>query len=282
MDTLQARQPEMQTIFIGYDAREHEAAAVAAFSIRRRTTARTKIYLLDHVLLRRLRLFNRPWFINEEGQYRDTGDGQPFSTAFSHSRFLAFHLARELGCTGPCMFVDCDWLFLSDVSELLSAQKQEPSKIGVVMRDRKVAENTFKMDGMIQQNYSRKLWSALFTFMPTSILAKVFTPDVVNHSSGGVLHGFMHRDDNQFWSIEPDWHYIPSLDGPSVRSLTPTSRGIHFSEFSPWLNPEKGVDSYGTFELWYQERAALLELAGTTGKLMWIDDLALDLLAAKS
>ena len=90
----------MNTYFVGYDAREHEAAQVCAHSIQWRDPA-ARVIFLNHRELRALGVFNRPWLIQPTGQMIDVIDGKPFSTDFSHTRFLVFHLARALGCTGP-------------------------------------------------------------------------------------------------------------------------------------------------------------------------------------
>lgn len=266
-----------ETYFIGYDAREHEAAAVTAYSIARRATNRYRIYVLEHRTLRRLGLFKRPWNILPDGQFIDQRDMRPFSTEFSHSRFLVFHLARELKCTGPCMFVDCDWLFLSDPSKLMTEQKARPDKIGVVKRDRTVEENSTKMDGMVQQNYNRKLWSALFTFMPSDKWATIMDPGTVNHATGRELHSFANAPEDDFWSINPEWHYIPSLDDPPEMP-----KGIHYSEFSPWINPERVADFSTSFDLWYSERARYLNHAARVEITDPWRKLEADLLAAKA
>ena len=262
------------TYFIGYDAREHEAAAVAAYSIQRRATRWSRVYMIEHQALRHLGLFWRSWSVSSSGQFFDTEDERPFSTAFSHSRFLVFHLARELECKGPCMFVDCDWLFLSDTAKLMEQQEDNPHQIGVVMRDRKVAENSVKMDGMVQQNYPRKLWSALFTFMPSDDLADKFSPDTVNAVSGRDLHAFLDMPATEFWPIDPSWHYIPSLD-PAPAKIN----GIHFSEFSPWLNPERGDEAREAFNLWHLEKGNWLNHASIARSLTPWDDLTAALMA---
>lgn len=269
------------TYFIGYDAREHEAAAVAAYSITRRANRRSSVYMLEHQTLRRLGLFTRSWTIQGGGQAYDLGDGKPFSTAFSHSRFLVFHLARELECTGPCMFVDCDWLFLSDPGEIMALQAEEPHRIGVVMRDRTVTEGSIKMDGMVQENYPRKLWSALFTFMPSDDLAIAFSPNAVNHQSGRDLHSFMGTDADQFWPIDRDRHHIPSMDGDAGGD-NPPPKGMHFSEFSPWLNPDRCKDYPTAFALWQKERTAWLQHAARTLSLEPWNDLSASLAGTRA
>jgi hypothetical protein len=260
------------TIFIGYDAREDTAAQVAAFSLRRRATCHVKIYALEHRLLRRLGLFRRMWSIDPTGQFWDAMDGKPFSTEFSHSRFLVFDLAKRLKTQGPCMFVDCDWLFLHDVEPLMDQTAANAGKIGVVMRDREVDDGSTKMDGMVQRDYPRKLWSALFTFMPTPDLAKAFTVETVNMVSGRSLHGFLDRKDEDFWQIDPAWHYIPSLDLPPDEI-----KGCHFSEFSPWLNPDKQSQAPGMFWAWEDEVAAWRRAVAQHKNLRVFDDLEADL-----
>ena len=147
-----------------------------------------------------------------------------------------------------------------------------PDKIGVVNRDRKVDENSTKMDGMVQQNYHRKLWSALFTFMPSPMLAGVFNPDAVNNAPGRELHSFNAMPDDKFWDIDPAWHYIPSLDLPPE-----TVKGCHFSEFSPWLNPEKQSQNPAMFWAWEDERAAYVSALARHNNLCVFDNLGVDL-----
>lgn len=266
----------MNTYFIGYDAREDEAAKVAAYSIQCRANSQSRIYILEHRTLRRLGLFKRSWNIDAKGQFHDLEDERPFSTEFSHSRFLVFHLANALKITGPCMFLDCDWLFTDDPGHIMRKQTHQTYKIGVVNRERKVDEGSTKMDGMSQHNYTRKLWSALFTFNPSETLAIHFSPGEVSAKSGRDLHSFLGRPSEKFWEIDPDWHYIPSLDEPP----SDTARGIHFSEFSPWLNPDRYADSPKEFDLWTEERHRWLEHAARTrGELPW-RNLELDLIAA--
>lgn len=263
----------MDTIFIGYDAREHEAAAVCAFSILKRASRRTQVYMLEHQMLRRMGYFDRPWRIDENGQFTDERDGKPFSTGFSHSRFLVFRLAHDLGLKGPCMFVDCDFLFLDDVSKLLSEQQRRGDKIGVVGKTRAIKE-TVKMDGMEQSAYQRKLWSAMFTFMPSKELADKFDLKTVNEAAGRDLHGFLKMPKSAFWDIDPSWHFIPSLDAPQA------AKAVHYSEWSPWINPERMSDFPAEFTMWHEERVQLIRHAGKTGQFLLCRNLEQDVAVA--
>ena len=249
----------MHIYFIGYDAREHLAAEVAAFSLQRRLGQNSRVYYLEHMELRRLGFFKREWVVTKNGQWFDQKDGKPFSTHFSHSRFLVPMLARQLEATS-CMFVDCDWLFLEDPSGFMAHQAniQEVGVVKAPHRQSSVKDGSIKMDGMVQQNYNRKLWSAMFTMNPNSAVAKRFDVKTVNSYSGRDLHGFLGAGEGEFWDIDPDWHYIPSLDPiPSVQDWKP--KGIHYSEFSPWLNPEYSEKYQYEFQAWIEERNEYLQ-----------------------
>jgi hypothetical protein len=265
----------MDTYFIGYDAREHEAAAVAAFSILRNAKRRSQVYMLEHGALRRLGMFDRPWRVDEDGQFWDDRDGRPFSTAFSHSRFLVFHLARELACTGTCVFLDCDWLFLADPGEMVAQHKASGKAVSCVHRYQEITTTT-KMDGMQQHDYARKLWSALFCFTPSDELADKFDPYTVSNATGRDLHGFLGMTDDEIGQIAPCWHVVPSLD--EIDTMDPELvKGIHYSEFSPWLNPDRWNEAPELFSEWVHARLNLLQLASKTGKLVHGNDLEKDL-----
>lgn len=258
------------TYFIGYDAREHEAAAVCAYSILSRATRRSKVYMLEHRALRRMGLFKRSWEIDAKGQFTDKVDGKPFSTEFSHSRFLVFELARALKITGPCAFLDCDFNFLQDPSPMMRAHVSTGLPISVVKRDRKVKAG-MKMDGMKQVNYPRKLWSALFTFTPSEELANQFTPEAVNTLPGRDMHTFLAFKEEQIGEIDPAYHYIPSLD--DAEDFPEGVKAVHFSEFSPWINPERAASHAWEYDAWHTERASLLRNAARTGALLLCDNL---------
>ena len=262
----------MNTYFIGYDAREHEAAAVCAYSIRKQEKKRSKIYMLEHRTLRRLGLFYRDWTIEANGQLVDNIDGRPFSTEFSHSRFLAFKLAQWLPDCDAAMFVDCDWLFLDDPAKLLDAQRKSGFQISCMKRQQELTASV-KMDGMKQEDYNRKLWSALFTFTPSNALGCTYRPDVINTIPGRDLHNFMGMANELIGDLDRNFHYIPSFD-----QKPDNPKGIHYSEWSPWINPEKEKEYPSEFKLWWEHRDEMLQNAANTGKFMLADDLEKDII----
>ena len=271
------------TYFIGYDAREHEAAAVCAYSIARHTRRRSKIYLVEHRQLRSMGLFNRAWRIDAKGQYTDVKDKRPFSTEFSHSRFLVFHLARALKCTSSCAFVDCDWLFKDDPGKMLREHEANRTAVSCVHRYQEIKTAT-KMDGMEQHDYTRKLWSALFAFTPSDMLADRFSPQEINRKTGRELHGFLGMSDDEIGKLDQAWHFVPSMDRWGDDEPVPTQqdvKGIHYSEFSPWINPDHMNDSmenHETFGDWNTARLQMLGVAGRAGRFLHVDDLQQDIL----
>ena len=105
---------EKLLIYVGYDSREDIAYEVCRHSIVRRASVPVEVIPLNHRELRRQGLFWRPWIIRGDGQFMDGVDGLPFSTEFSHTRFLVPDLAKKKGAEWA-LFVDCDFLFLEDI-----------------------------------------------------------------------------------------------------------------------------------------------------------------------
>ena len=92
-------------VCVGYDSREDIAYQVCRHSIYRRSTLPVEIYPLKHKELRDQGLFWRPWLTAGSGQTVDCIDGRPFSTAFSHTRFLTPHIAKKRDINGLCLLI---------------------------------------------------------------------------------------------------------------------------------------------------------------------------------
>ena len=170
-------------------------------------------------------LFSRPWTITAEGQFIDNVDNKPFSTYFSHTRFLVPHLARTLGVGPQVLFMDSDMVCLSDLSTLLNTSSSSAA-VSVVKHDFK--EEGIKMDGQVQQSYHRKLWSAFMLFDVTNPYTRDLTPDVVNTKSGAFLHQFKWCPDNMIGSLPEGWNWIPS-HSPRDEAI----HNIHYTRGSP-------------------------------------------------
>ncbi len=190
--------------YVGADVREPEALAVTIHSAVKAASRPLKPRVLWHQELRAAGYFNRPWRIDETGQFWDERDGKPFSVEFSHTRFLTPILAKEAGFKGWALFTDCDWLWLEDPYKLLA--EVDDSKTVMVVPHNFAPTNAVKMDNRIQSRYSRKLWSALALWNLNS--KKLPTIEMVNQADGGYLHRFEWLDQQDIGFVSEAWHWI--------------------------------------------------------------------------
>lgn len=215
----------MLTIVIGWDDREKTAYEVCKHSIEKHTKADHRIIPLYHKELRRQGFFQRPWLTQgHDGNRMDLIDGKPFSTEFSHTRFLIPELMKFKGWV---LFMDCDMLFRCDVKEIFDFIDDKYAVMCV--KHRQNVKKSFKMDGSIQQSYHRKNWSS-FMLINCGHPANAFLKkEIVNTATGGFMHGFGWLKDHEIGELPDCYNWI---DG--------TSRGdayakvIHFSDGGPW------------------------------------------------
>lgn len=226
-------------VYVGYDAREHAAWQVCRYSIASNAEGPAVVHAMRHRELRAAGLFRREWKTLADGQMIDLGDGRPCSTEFSFTRFLVPSLAREKHPEADwALFVDCDFLFLSDVTRLLKAA--DPSKaVMCVQHDwERIAEGT-KMDGVAQQRYRRKLWSSLMLFNMRHPAVMALTPELVNAATGGFLHGFDWLSDDALGALPTRWNWVPGVS-PRAADHRFQPAAVHFSLGGPWqgISPE--------------------------------------------
>src|SRR3989338_8939014 len=114
--------PRMDTIYIGYDWREHQAVLTLINSIHQHASRPINVVTLNQNALRRIGLYRRApalnstcWGPHPSGDMRDLFDNKPFSTDFSYSRFLIPMLNQY---EGFALFMDCDMYFRSDPCEI--------------------------------------------------------------------------------------------------------------------------------------------------------------------
>lgn len=232
----------LRHVFIGYDEREDIAFQIAKYSILSQLSEdrpEVKVYKLDHRTLRNEGLFKRKWLVEEDGMYKDVSDKRPFSTQFSHSRFLIPAYAKKLGLKGQALFVDCDWLFKGDINDLFDLTEKNDSILSVVKHNfTPIVEK--KMDGVIQKAYTFKLWSAMMMFnLDNNRTYEMLEANRVNTWEGGALHRFMwisqsHNIVNsEIGEIPEAWQFIP--DHSEERVDYKDIRGIHFTLGGPWF-----------------------------------------------
>jgi hypothetical protein len=224
-------------IFIGYDDRESRAYEVCQYSLKEQSQAKLDIFPLNHKDLRDKGYFNREWKIDATGQYIDLKDGRPFSTQFSHTRFLVPEIARFKGRNeGIVMFVDLDFVFLQDVTELFKeAERALRDKPVAVVKHDYTPLRAVKMDGMQQHPYKRKLWSSLMMFNLSHPDVKALTKDKVNELPGSYFHQFewVTGGDANIGSLNERWNFIPEHSELNVPLYD--IGALHFTEGMPFM-----------------------------------------------
>lgn len=234
------KRDEVLPVFIGYDSREPEAYEVARASILKHATIAVHIQKLDERALRFAGLYRRRWTSIDGRQKVDSGDGKPFSTEFSFTRFLVPALCQW---QGYALFMDCDQLFMTDIAQLL--EEINPKTAIQVCKQEYHATADIKMDGQVQQTYFRKLWSAFMLFNCGHPSAKLLTVDSVNNEPGSWLHGFGWCPDNEIGSLRNQWNWIDgTTEGKPLN--------VHYTLGGPWFPHLRNADQ-PYFEEWRQE-----------------------------
>lgn len=214
------------TIFIGYDDRERTAYEVCKHSIEQHTESDIRIVPLYHKELRRQGYFQRAWITEAlTGNRTDLVDGKPFSTEFSHSRFLVPELMKFRGWA---LFLDCDMVFRADVKELFDLADDKYAVMCVKHRhDVKTGE---KMDGSVQQPYYRKNWSSFMLINCGHPSNDVLKKEIVNTATGGYLHALSWLEDREIGELPKTYNWI---EGVSPGNINP--KVIHYSVGGPWF-----------------------------------------------
>lgn len=222
-------------IFIGYDSREDIAYQVARHSLIRHSKGELSVHPIRQPMLRELGLYTRP--VDSSA-----------TTEFSLTRFLTPYLAAQEN--GWVIFSDCDFLYTTDVAEVLNGLDQ--SKAVYVVQHEYEPSYNIKMDGQQQTCYPRKNWSSFMVFNCGHQDVKALTPQVVNSASPAYLHRFEWiADQSHIGALDLDWNF---LEGEYPKAET-TPRVIHFTNGGPWFEEWQEVD-YA--DLWRAEEEAYL------------------------
>lgn len=232
----------MLKIYIGHDSREQEAYDVCSFSLRSRSTKPLHITPLKHRPLRKMGLFSRPWTIDSNGQFVDQRDGLPFSTEFSHTRFLVPEVERRDDGAGWALFCDCDFLFLDDISKLFSLA--DDNFAVMVVKHNYAPPEGVKMDDMRQTTYRRKNWSSLILWNLSHPANDTLTPLEVNYRPGWWLHGFQWLKDEEIGELPEMWNF---LAGWSEEGMI---KAIHYTSGGPWM---EGYENCPLAANWWAE-----------------------------
>lgn len=175
-------------------------------------------------------------------------DDKPFSTEFSHTRFLVPELQNFQGWA---LFLDSDMIFLDDIAELFKGANDKYA-VMCVKHNHDILKESIKMDGRVQQKYFRKNWSSFVLWNCAHPANRKITKEKVSYMPGRDLHAFSWLRAEEIGSLSFAYNYIsgvtsdPIIDG---RKMEP--KVIHFSEGGPWMQECLGVPFA---DLWDKER----------------------------
>ncbi|MBX3603201.1 MAG: hypothetical protein KF863_21480 [Rubrivivax sp.] len=235
-------------VFIGYDAREAEAAKVAARSLHRVSGGQLAAELLDVETLRQRGVLTR---IRDErllAEY-DLVSNKLYSTRFNIARFLVPILCQN----GPALFVDCDVVFVRDPRDILE-QLEPPDDLGysgcalwVVQHDHR-PRTDLKMVDQVQREYPRKNWSSVMLFNCDHEANRRLSLWDVNNRHRDELHGFYWLHDSEIGELSPEWNWLVGVQPKPQRPAI-----AHFTLGGPWLPGWKGAEHD---ELWLEAAKA--------------------------
>lgn len=222
-------------IYVGWDSREDIAYQVCKHSIHR---------LSDDIDVMPLKLSE----LKEAGLVTRPDDAKA-STEFTFTRFLVPHLNDYKGWA---LFIDCDFLFRSDVNKLFDLA--DPNKaVMVVKHEYNVQDGTAKMDGQIQHAYPRKNWSSCILFNCAHPSNRSLAPEDINLREMSYLHRFSWLQDDEIGDLPHTWnwlvgHYKQPKDG--------SPDAIHYTLGGPWFKEYADVE-YASF--WLEEKEELVK-----------------------
>lgn len=215
-------------IWIGWDAREASAFAVARSSCKKHLSQQIPIRGLVLRDLQEQGIYKRPVEMRPSALGHpvmwDVVSGAAQSTEHANSRFLVPFLSQS----GWALFCDGDTLFLSNVARLFDSLDPKYA-VYCVKHDHRPQQDV-KMDGQVQSQYSRKNWSSFMIFNVDHPANRelVASTDLANSLPGRDLHRFCWLTDDMIGDLDPAWNY---LVGYSDKSIVP--KCVHFTSGLP-------------------------------------------------
>ncbi len=207
--------------FIGYDSKEDIAYRVCKYSLKKRSSLKTNIISLKLDEL-----------VAKNYYYRLI---DPLaSTQFTYSRFLVPAL---MNFKGWALFCDCDFIFLSDVADLI--KNVDESKAVYCVQHDYTPKEKHKMDGKKQTIYPRKNWSSFILFNCSHPSNKKLTVDLVNQETGAFLHQFKWLKDQEIGSLDERWNW---LEGWTSNHNNNQPFAVHFTRGGPWFSEWQDVE----------------------------------------
>jgi lipopolysaccharide biosynthesis glycosyltransferase len=225
-------------IFIGWDSKQEMASKVCEYSMRANSSANLDITHL-----------NRNDLILSGHYFRR--DGDPSSTEFTYSRFLAPFLCNYKGW---CMFVDSDFLFTADVQDLFNVVYKQRGYTKKAAYCVKHIEYTPKSDtkfyGKPQLTFPKKNWSSMIIFNNAHPSTRQLTPMSVSNRLPQWLHRFswLNEEAGELGELPVSWNWLAG----EYNYLDTPPQGIHFTNGGPF-NEVYGQDYENLWTSYMQE-----------------------------
>lgn len=210
-----------RSIWMGYDAREALAFAMARYSIERFNRDIPIHGLVLEDLIQQGH-YSRPITRTTEGSLWDPISQAPMSTEFANSRFLVPRLTD-----GWALFVDSDVFFRRNPKFLFDLA--DPSKAVMVVKHDYPQKAGTKMDGQIQTVYSRKNWSSVMLFNCDHPANVNLTTEMINSLPGRDLHRFCWLSDDLIGDLPPEWNYC--VGHSDLKGVSPAV--VHYTDGIP-------------------------------------------------
>ena len=217
-------------VYIGYDEREHKAAAVCLKSLLDVTRGEIDPEFLTLSGLRSRGLLTRPVDQRTRQEYDITSNAH-YSTRFNISRFLVPILCQG----GMALFVDCDTVFERDPREML---REVPSRLPLsVVKHEHEPTRSVKMMEQAQNAYPRKNWSSVMLFNCDHPANRRLSLWDVNHRTRQELHSLYWLHDDEIGSLDPAWNWLVN------EQPKPDNLGIaHFTNGGPFNEGWPGAE----------------------------------------
>jgi lipopolysaccharide biosynthesis glycosyltransferase len=213
----------MLKVYIGWDQRDALAYEVCVRSLVDKASIPLNIKPLKDWELRRKGVYWRPFFVDRQGQMWDEVKMEPFTTAFSFTRYLVPHL--EDYSDEWVLFCDPDMLWRTDVAELLELIDQDKA-VMCIKHDHRPKEN-HKMNNMLQTRYEMKNWSSLMLMKPSRCYG--LDTYAVNNWEKSTLHSFMWLPDTDLVGELPiEWNWLEGYSSPDINPKV-----VHYTRGTP-------------------------------------------------
>ena len=202
-------------IFIGYDSREKIAYHVLSQSIIDNSTIPVTI---------------TPINLKNIKQFYNRAKAKKHSTEFSISRFLTPYLSNYKGYS---LFLDCDFIMLGNVANLLKLVSKDKNKVLWCVKHKEyIPKDKIKFLREKQIPYKKKNWSSFMLF--NNAKCKILTPKLVSRAHGLYLHQFKWTKEKFIGSLPKNWNILVGEQTfpKKINALHYTLGGPYFKKHS--------------------------------------------------